>query len=312
MSDTLGRATRTARRRDDAGAAAVVGVVLMLALVITVYAEHARSELPRLGKASEEAWSRDVEAALGDLAAGAARRGEGASATIPAAPRAEGVRVPLAGRLDPAPPGGMLAWRPDCARWNATHVDALGAVVLDARGAARACLDVALETSYGAPVRYRFELGGVLRIQPEGAVVVHGPALALGGAGGSVHHATLSVPELTIDRASGASLGGTPARVDLLRADARDETALVPNAREASWRFESEHGAAWASWFHARLSAAGFAEGAAYTVACVPADCAAGAAGRGAVDVRLFGAGTGAAADLALALPVVTYRAATG
>lgn len=297
------------RTSDDQAIAAVVGFVLVLAILATVGAHELREVIPRNGRAAEEAWADELARALQLLSATPHQGRERAVVALPSAQHGEGVWV--GARVEPIVASGTASFRPDCASLSVRHVVA-NATVVDLDRGARGCLDVTSDGVYGAGFHYRIELGGLLRVQKDGAVVLQGPPLHMSRSAAGELNLTLGL--VSLEGAGAATDLRDGAQVTLVaRAQAGERTGL-PNADEATVELVSQHPAAWADWFRARFVEAGVpgpGPAAAFDIACVPATCAPGADGLGSVTVTVRGEGD-TTRDLALALPYSAYHVTLG
>lgn len=283
------------RHDDDSGVAAVVGAVLLLALLTTLYASILREDVPRAGAEAEAAWQGQVERALLLLATSAANDGGGA-VSVPHAELADPISFPVLGlAATPAPASGALTLEPRCGSVNITHVVPAGTIV-DVNDVPTACLRVAGQPVYGDAFEYRVEHGGVLLVEGDRAVVLAGPPLRLGIAG----------PNLTIDLqlaviegpADARGFASHPLLVDMAPTHVARDATTGPNARSAAITFESRHPAAWSAWLAWRAAEAGL-PAASYGVLCEFASCGTGLDGLGNVTLQLHGGGASNVHDVA-------------
>lgn len=282
----------------------MVGLVLALALFATWAAHEARSALPRETLEAERAWSDQLEAAARATAAALAEPRPG-GVTLPAAPATETFRLPGGARLAaPAPTGGARL-APGCALFHAEHV-VNGTRVLDLANASRGCVELHLDATHARPVRYIVELGGVVRAQPEGAVVLAGPPLLLDRAPEGAWRVALVMPTLDAP-ARQQGLAARPAELDLAPLRVVAEGNEGPSAQAALWTLSTRHPAAWRDWYAMRFADAGWPPSAA-GAACEPVDCSPGADGLGRVVVRIDG-DAGSARDVDLSITHTLVRA---
>lgn len=297
---TAGRC-RSRIASDDDAVATVVGFVLVLALVVSMYAHVARVDVPRWGADAELAWDARAQDALGLAAAAATQRlAEPGESTIllPPAPEARSVDVPFLGPLRPLPPAGSVTFEPSCASFTATHVAAGGALVVDAQNLSTGCLVVSGRTTYSSPFQYRIEMGGLVRVQRDGAVVLTPPALDAAASASAVN-VTLALPSLE-GPATGATTELANAQLSFAARGTAAGAAAAPNAQRVQWTMETRDPAAWSAWANASLSRAGIPT-AQFRVTCSPADCSA-PSGAGEVVVRIEGPRADATADVRWAL----------
>lgn len=308
-------------KEDDSGIAGAIGVLLILAVLVTAWANAMQTQIPLYGKEAEGDWDRDMAFALGEFtrAMGAGlTSGAPMAGILPMPPEARSLDVPLLGSASPQPPSGLIEFKPACASFTGTHVLANGTTVVDLRDGSMGCLEFQAAPIYGPAFGYRIELGALLRVQGDRAVVLAGPpielnaSVGLGGSGSNEQRISLGLPGLR-GPASSASLSGASARVDLIPGPHAGEIEQAPNAMKADWRIETAYPTAWKSWFETRFAQAGFvasrpsppvgASSFDYSLTCEPVDCSLGAGGKGVVLVNMEGPHI-AGADLKLS---VTY-----
>jgi len=245
-------------REDDRGVAAVVGFVLVLAVLITYLGYVAGAEVPRWGAEAEHTWDQSVGDSLTKLdRAAAAGLGSQAATTvsIPAAPAPRSFDVPLVSRTQPATPTGSVAFEPSCGKLTALH-DASGATVSDIAAGAEGCVVFHEQGTYAASYGYRTEFGGLLRIERNRAFVVAGPPLDLKATG-----ARYLVGATFLDMrgpSNAAAVGSQGTAVDLTAGPSLAESGQALNAASANWTFDTPYPDAWKTWFDGQLSQAGF------------------------------------------------------
>lgn len=288
-------------KEDDRGIAGAIGVLLILAVMVTAWANAMRTQIPLYGADAEDAWDREVSRTLSEFsrALGAGLTAGAPMAMIippPAEPRA--LDVPLLGRAEPHSASGMIAFLPACASFTGSHRLTNAVTIDDLREGATGCLTFQAMPIYGPGFGYRVELGGILRVQDDRAVVLAGPPLEMDASIPTEARIAIGLPGLR-GAASSASVGGTSARVDLIPGPYAGEVEQTPNAASADWRFETAYPQAWKVWFETRLAQAGFVasrvspgvgqSASDFTLACDPVDCSRAASGMGALVVHLEG-----------------------
>lgn len=285
----------------DSGVAGVIGVILILAVVITAYANAIRTDLPKFGAEGEHAWDRSTGDRLTQFTRALA---EGLTAGAPLAtivegpPKPRGVDVPLLGHAEPFAASGTIAFVPECASFSGDHTLASGVRIEDLRASAGGCLSFQAAPVYSPAFAYRVELGGMLRVQGDRAVVLSGPSLELDASNPNSYRVAIGVPGLRGDSTT-TSVGATNARVDLVPGPFSVEVERSPNAASAEWRLRTAYPTAWKAWYETRLEQAGFlpvrsspgpgGSSSDYSVVCAPVDCAQDAQGLGTVVVRIEG-----------------------
>lgn len=249
--------------RDDRAVAGVVGFVLILAAGITYYSWAAQTDVPRVGAENERAWDADVGAALARLANSAgARAGTDASVReiVPPAPEAPTQTMPFLAPLRSARAAGSLEFAESCGGATLTHLG--GAVlVVDLDDGAHGCITFRGETAYADAFTYRIELGGVLRIQSDQALVLAGPPLDVGAS-----HVALTLLQLDgysqtlgVDRANApVSFAPRPGAL---------EVGSLTNANGIEWRLTTNYPEAWKEWYQGRFDAVGVTATSGYTCA---------------------------------------------
>jgi len=257
---------RTALRtavNDDRAVAGVVGFVLILAAGITYYSWAAQTDVPRVGAENERAWDSEVGDALTRLANTAGARAGTDSAVrevIPAAPEAPTQTMPFLAPLRSARAAGSLEFAESCGGATLSHVG--GAVsVIDLDNGSRGCITFRGDTAYADPFSYRIELGGVIRMQSDKAVVLSGPPLDVGAS-----HVSLTLIEfdgysqaLGVDRASAPlSLAPRPGALEI---------GSSTNAGALEWRLTTSYPEAWRDWYQDRFDAAGVTATTSFTCA---------------------------------------------
>lgn len=286
-------------RRDD-GLAAVIGILLVLAVLVKAYALALQEDLPIYGEQAENSWDASLRAAFGAVAQGVGasmQSGVATSTTIPRSPPAKTLDVPFVGGAAPLPPDGNLRFEQDCGKTNATHKRAGNLSITDLASIATGCLTFQAEPAYGVPFGYVYEFGGVLYLQSGTAVVVSAPALSLDASSPVSYTVSLTLPKLQ-GAALAASAGRTDLHVDIVPGASAGEIEQKPNAGNVTWSFETRYPAAWKAWYNERFRDAGFVasrspapgvSSADYAVNCVPVDCAVDATGQGKVLVTIEG-----------------------
>jgi len=254
------RRSKTARtfREDDRAVAAVLGFVLVLAVLVSYLAYVANADVPRWGAEAERSWDRSVGDALARLdRAAAAGLGTDASTTIavPGAPTPRAFDVPLVARTQPVAPSGSIAFEPDCGGIDALH-EAEGAIVPDIRHGARGCLVFREQGTYAPSYSYRTELGGLLRVERNQAFVVTGPPLDLKNEGAR-YLVSASFVDLR-GASNAATVGGAGTPLDFAAGPSHVEQGQATNAASANWTFQTAYPAAWKAWFDGQLAGASF------------------------------------------------------
>lgn len=245
--------------RSDEGVAAVVGIVLTLAIVATVYAQTARTEVPLRGAEAERAWDAAVEASFSHLTRSA---GNGVGQTTPVSimfeppPRPQSVDVPMMGRLAPATPTGVVEFKTSCGSFNATHT-AGGTTSVDLLNGSRGCIEVRASTFYTRPFAYRSSFGGLVKFEGGRAVVLTGPAVELRATSASEYRVGMILPILT-GAGQSASNSHVPVRVDFTPIGGFAEMPSKVNARNATLTMDTPFPAAWRDWWWAQFNASGF------------------------------------------------------
>lgn len=311
---TGGRASsRTAP--DDAGVAAVVGVVLVIALLASFYAHEAREAVPRAGAEAERAWALEATRILTEVAAAAADD-ESQNLVIPPAPEPRSAMRLFGNVMRPLPPQGIISLGTACGSIRAQHVDVHGATVEDLAEANLTCLQLELDLIHSVPAALTVEAGAVVRTQSNASVLVAGPPLQVDRLNATLVRVRHDWPTF-LGAAGSASAGATavPLRLVPLPSAAMGEGMPVlerPNAREASWTLRTGHAQAWHDAYLARMEEAGL-PASWYAVSCVPLDCSNDAAtGLGRVDVIILGPATDAQADVAVHFDQRVHRLAFG
>lgn len=281
-----GRATRIARRasRRDEGVASALGAVLVLALLVTAYAYQARVALPQHGRDAEDAWSASLALAAQEIAR-RADAGEPGASLVPAAVSPQPVPLFPFGSASPARAGGVAAFDPGCASFNASHT--LGsASIVDVANGSRGCLSLEIQPAYGDAVRYVVEWGGVLRVQGASAVVLAGPPLTLAPG----PNATLVRLELPAFAGSATSVSFAQAGARVLLAPGGDavDPVVAANAETLTWTLDTAHPAAWRAWLAQALARSGL-DASAYSLRCDLPACALAPNGHGRVTLDLAG-----------------------
>lgn len=239
-------------RNDDRAVAGVVGFVLVLAAAVTYYSYAAQNEVPRVGAENERAWDADVGEALTRLAQSAGERA-GTDAPVRevlrAAPDAPTQTIPFLAPLRSARAAGSLEYAQPCGGMTLQH--AVGAAsVEDLSASTGGCLSFRGDTVYAEPFRYRYELGGLLRIQGDRAMVLTGPPLDV-----SDEHVTLTVVEL---RGPSETLGVDRANapIELEPRPGALELGAVTNADSFRWEFTTSYPETWRDWYQQTFEAA--------------------------------------------------------
>lgn len=238
----------------------MVGAVLMLAVAATVYAQQARTEIPRHGAEAERAWDVRLSAGMGALSQGAAdgvARSAPVTVILEPPPTARSLDVPMLGSLSPARPSGILEFKTECGRFNATHRALGGLSATDLTNASRGCLELRATTTYAPPFTYRYAMGGVMRAQGDQAVVLTGPPLELRMVSSTEYRVGLTLPTLT-GAAQSTSVDRAGAKVDLLLSSASLDPEPAANARNVTWTLDTPYPVAWRDWLQAKFVASGF------------------------------------------------------
>jgi hypothetical protein len=238
--------------------AAVVGFVLVLAVLITYLAYVAGADVPRWGAEAERSWDQTVGDSLTKLdRSAAAGLGTQAATTvsIPAAPAPRAFDVPLVSRTQPAAPTGSVAFEPACAKLTALHA-ASGTTVSDIKDGAQGCVYFHEQGTYSASYGYRTEFGGLLRVERSLGYVVAGPPLDLKVSGGRYFVSATFLDMRGPSNAAAVGSGGTA--VDLTAGPSLTESGQALNAASANWTFDTPYPAAWKTWFDGQLAQAGF------------------------------------------------------
>ncbi len=304
--------------RDDRALAGALGLVLMLAVMVTLYASAVRNDIPVYGEDAERAWDHEIASTfrqLGRATGQAIAEGAPVSATLPAPPEPKAIDVPLMGRTEPLQPSGSVSFRPDCASFTATHVLGDGTRVEDLTNGARGCIGFRATPVYSRAFGYDMEFGGVVRVQGNRSVVIAGPPVELQASSPNEHRVSIALPGLR-GYASSISNDASNVGVNLIPGPSAREVERAANAREATWVLETAHPAAWKTWFGTQLGQSGLVasranpgpgeSGADYTLSCMPIDCTVGPSGRGTVTLALHGPRTDAA-DLKLSFTYGLY-----
>lgn len=284
---------------DDA-VAAVVGVIIVLAVLITAYSNAVHTEVPAFGADAERSWDDAVGDAfrgMGESLSAGLTTGTPMARTVPPPPDAQALEIPFLGRRTPSPPSGVVAFASTCASLTASHEVIEGRSIRDLTGGASGCLTFRGEPVYSNAFSYRIEFGGVMRLQEDRAVVLSGPALAVDASDANTYRVTLGVPALRGDTASASADAGV--RVDLVPGPFASDVSSHPNAANVTWQLDTPYAQAWKTWFETRFQQAGLVapraspgtgqSSADYSVACAPLDCSRGAGGLGSVIVRIEG-----------------------
>lgn len=231
----------------------MVGFVLVLAAAVTYYSYAAQNDVPRIGAENERAWDAEVGAALSRLASGAGERaGTDASVreVIPAAPDAPTQTVPFLSPLRSARASASVAYSDTCGGATLIHVSG-GSLVTDLASGASGCITFRGETAYAEAFAYRVELGGLLRIQSDRAIVLAGPPVEIGD-----ERVALTLVDL---RGASQTLGidGAEVAVGLTPRPGALEVTSATNAQGAAWALVTDHPEAWRDWYKERFAAAG-------------------------------------------------------
>ncbi|HVL48940.1 MAG TPA: hypothetical protein VM889_10320 [Candidatus Thermoplasmatota archaeon] len=295
-----------------------MGIILMMALAVTVYANAVRSDIPVYGMDAESAWDAEIAGALRQLSRSTGQGlAEGAPVTVllPPPPPARAVEMPFIGGAVPFSPSGTVFFDPRCGSFGATHVAGDGSAVTDLVSGSTGCLAFDAQPVYSKAFGYRMEYGGLVRVQGDRAIVVSGPPLEVEAVSPGEYRASLGLPGLRGHAISASNDAGS-VRVDLVPGPAAREIEDAANARNATWTLVTEHPAAWKSWFESRFAQAGFTasrtaplpgqSAADYTLRCMPVDCSVGASGKGTLVVTLEGPRTDVA-DLRLSFSYGVY-----
>lgn len=246
------RSTDSTLARDDHGVAAVVGFVLILAVGITYYSYSAQSQVPAIGAANEQDWNAEIGDALirlASAASGGAGTDTSASEILPPAPEAPSQTVMFLAPLRSVRASGSIAFDPSCASATMGHVTGAGPVT-DLVDGARGCLTFRADTAYSESFAYQIELGGVLRMQDDKAVVLAGPPLEV---------STSRIGITLIDmRGASQTLGvSSDAPVTLSPRPGALEVTSQLNTNSVSWTLTTDHPEAWRNWYEDRFVSAG-------------------------------------------------------
>ncbi len=310
----IGRTTRNA----DEGIAAVMGVILLLALAVTVYAHVLTTDVPQWGAEAERDWDKDVRGAFADVTRSLHPEGDADSVavSIPPAPKPESYRFLFFAKAEPVAPSGAVAFEPACSAFTATHTPHGGAAITDLVNASRGCVQFSSDSAYSTPYGYHVELGGLVRSQGDRGDVAVGPALAVERLPDGDLRITLKVPSLR-GAAASASTGTTGARIQVTPGLGAPDASAALNAGSTRWVFTTAYPAAWADWFDDALSAADLVDSrpapgpgessADYSIACDPVDCSRGPSGTGNVTVVIEGPRIDRN-DLVLVVAHATYK----
>jgi hypothetical protein len=294
----------TARTNDEGGYVAVVSIVLILAIMVGAYARAITSDVPRWGAESERAWEAQIVSSMGEVASATASfTGSGAKVSIPPMPLARALDVPLIGQTAPAPASGAVAFDGDCASFSASHTSADGTQTTDIVDAAPGCIAFHGAMAYSPSFSYVVEFGGLVRVQSEGAVVLHGLPLDVTIEDG-LHRVTLGVASLA-GAPTSISAEGTTTEVQVTPTSLSPERASRPNAAEVEWELETTNAAAWKLWFENELRDEGLTPGDHFSVTCAPISCASSPSDPALVKVSLSGPGSGD--DVAVAIAHGSY-----
>lgn len=285
---------------DDNAVAAVVGVIIVLAVLITAYSNAVHTEVPAFGADAERSWDDTVGDAfrgMGESLSAGLTTGAPMARTVPPPPDAQALEIPLLGRRAPAEPNGVVAFASSCASLTASHDVIEGRTIRDLTLGASGCLTFRADTLYSDAFAYRIEFGGVMRQQEDRAVVLSGPALTVDASDANAYRITLGVPALRGDAASASADSGV--RVDLVPGPFASDVSSHPNAANLTWQLDTPYPKAWKTWFETRLTQAGLVASRAspatgessadYSVVCAPVDCSRGPSGVGSVIVRIEG-----------------------
>lgn len=288
--------------KDDRAIAGAVGIVLMLAVAVSAYAQNVRTNIPVYGEEAEHAWQENVAVAfrqLGRAIAESAKSGQAGApttTTIPSPPAPRSIDLPLLGSASPVPASGSVRFDPGCASASASHVLGDGSVIQDLSAVRTGCIVFTSATVYARDFTYTHELGGVLRHQEGKSVVVGGPSLELDMPSPSEYRVSIALAGLR-GEATSASTAAADVQVDVYPGPSATESEQTPNAARATWSIETAHPGAWKDWFNARFRQAGF-PATDYVVACDPVDCSS----PGNVRVDIEGPSSGAAEDIKLSI----------
>lgn len=274
---------------DDAGVAAVIGAVALLAIGVSIYAYELNTAIPRYGAEAERAWDAQLGTAAAAFATGIDSAGSPVSLVVPQPPKAKALDVLLLGRAEPAPPDGSVAFDPDCGSVSLEHEPSSGPVVDDLVDVTSGCLRITTSPVFTDRFDYVVELGAVLRVEDGRAIVLSGPPLEL-DAEAAEHVFALTLPILD-GHAVAVSSANTGVPVDGEPKLWTNDEANDPNAERVQLTFTTENPEAWTTWWSTSLENAGF-DAADYSVGCVPAACTADAAGLSTVEVELTGPGS--------------------
>lgn len=272
-------------REDDRAVAGAIGIILMLAVAVTAYAHAVRMNIPVYGEEAEREWDEYVSAAFQQMARSVAEgmeTGSPVATTIPMPPAPRSIDIPFLGSAAPQSASGSVRFEGTCASATATHTLGSGQVVSDLQGGPTGCVAFHAEPVYSGAFGYRYELGGILRLQSGRAVVLAGPPLELDPTGPAEYRVSLSLPGLRGDAVT-SSTDAADVHVDVVPGPAATEVEQAPNAAEITWTLETAYPSAWKTWFQTRFAQAGFvADRSAplpgqssgdYAVACDPVDC---------------------------------------
>lgn len=285
----------------DKAVAGAVGLVLMLAVLVTAYANTVRANIPVYGEEAEHLWIEMVASsfvAVSDAVSDGIDAGATTSTAIPKPPPSKTIDLPLLGSAAPHRPSGSVSFEPGCALVSATHTLQSGIVVKDLEAASTGCVEFLSAPVYSLPVGYVYELGGVVREDGDRAVVIVGPPLAISQTSPDELRVTWSMAGLRGD-AIGASVDAADVHVDIVPGAAAPEVEQAPNAARFTWTLESAHPAAWKHWYASRFAQAGIPSSQ-HSVVCDPVDCST-PGGRGAVVVSVEGPRTDVA-DIKLSI----------
>lgn len=289
--------TRPPIVRDDGAIAGAVGGVLLLALLVTVYAHTVLTSIPMYGAEAEREWDEGVADAFSRISQSVADVTSPHApvvATIPAPTQPQGVDFPLLGTAYPAPPTGSLSYRPSCTTLRSNHSLWNGNPVEDITQHSSGCLHFMATPAYSEAVQYRFESAGVLRVQGDRAVVVHGPPIEMAHVTAGLSRFQLTLVSLEGDSATVAGVD-SPARVELTPVAHAREQATRANAASGSVSIATHYPEAWHAWFKMAFERAGWVEGGTeaapgnYSLTCDPAPCQNSLSMQTLVRVRVFG-----------------------
>ncbi len=294
------RASTTAVR-DDRAIAGILGFILLLAVLITVYAQIVSTDVPRWGAEVETTWDGTIRTSMSDLSRALRVDAQAGPTTviIPPPPEGTGFDIPILGKAKPIAPNGALTFYPRCGSFSATHTLASGANIVDLTNVSSGCVRFVTSPAYSAPIEYRIEFGGLLRIQGDRAVVLAGPPVLALNDSVATHRLSLTVPSLTGPGAASSSSAGV-ARVHVTPGLLAPADAIVAaNAASATWTLRTAYPSAWKLWFVSMLKDANFTDSrpspgpgrsaADFNVVCVPVDCSVGADNLGSVRVTFYG-----------------------